>query len=79
MQATLKDPTYLGAISLSGAADLKSILGMMGDSGSSAAYYLVYMAYAIHAGTPEFKPSGRQSVEGGLGSDGRRSALLQCQ
>jgi len=29
----------------------------MGDSGSSAAYYLVYMAYAIHAGTPEFKPS----------------------
>ena len=57
MQATLKDPTYLGAISVSGAADLKSILGMMGDAGSSAAYYLVYMAYAIHAGTPEFKPS----------------------
>jgi pimeloyl-ACP methyl ester carboxylesterase len=57
MQATIKDPNYLGAISVSGAADLKSILQMMGDAGSSAAYYLVYMAYAIHAGTPEFKPS----------------------
>ena len=44
MQATLKDPDYLGAISVSGAADVKSILQQMGDPGSSAAYYLVYMA-----------------------------------
>ena len=42
---------------MSGAADLKSILAMMGDSSSSAGYYLVYMAYAIHAATPQFKPS----------------------
>ncbi|MGO9991483.1 MAG: lipase family protein [Steroidobacteraceae bacterium] len=57
MQASLKDPDYLGAISVSGAADIKSILEQMGNPDSSAAYYLVYMAYAIHARSPAFKPS----------------------
>lgn len=57
MQATLRDPDYLGAISVAGAADLKAVLGQMGSGDSSAAYYLTYMAYAIHARTPEFKPS----------------------
>jgi pimeloyl-ACP methyl ester carboxylesterase len=57
IQASLKDPDYLGAISVSGAADIKSILEQMGNPDSSAAYYLVYMAYAIHARSPAFKPS----------------------
>jgi pimeloyl-ACP methyl ester carboxylesterase len=57
MQASLKDPDYLGAISVSGAADLESILDQMGNPDSSAAYYLVYMAYAIRARSPEFEPS----------------------
>ena len=57
MQATLKDPDYLGAISVSGAADAKSILDQMGEPGSSAAFYLVDIAYAIHVRSPEFKPS----------------------
>lgn len=57
MQASPKDPDYLGAISVSGAADLRSILEQMGEPDSSAAYYLVYMAYAIHAQWPGFKPS----------------------
>lgn len=57
MQATLQDPDYLGAISVSGAADPKSILDQMGEPGSSAAFYLVYMAYAIHVRSPDFKPS----------------------
>jgi pimeloyl-ACP methyl ester carboxylesterase len=57
MQASLKDADYLGAISVSGAADPKTILDQMGDPGSSAAFYLVYMAYAIHARSPEFKPA----------------------
>jgi pimeloyl-ACP methyl ester carboxylesterase len=56
MEATLKDPDYLGAISVSGAADPKSILDAMGEPGSSAAFYLVYMAYAIHARSPQFRP-----------------------
>jgi pimeloyl-ACP methyl ester carboxylesterase len=57
MQATLKDPDYLGAISVSGAADPQAILAQMGEPDSSAAFYLVYMAYAIHARSPDFKPS----------------------
>jgi pimeloyl-ACP methyl ester carboxylesterase len=57
MQATIKDPDYLGAISVAGAADPKSILEQMGEPDSSAAFYLVYMAYAIHARTPDFKPA----------------------
>jgi pimeloyl-ACP methyl ester carboxylesterase len=57
MQAKLHDPNYLGAISVAPAADLKSILMGMGKPGSSAAYYLGYMAYAMHVRTPSFKPS----------------------
>ncbi len=57
MQATLHDPDYLGAISVSGAADPRAILQAMGEPGDSAAFYLVYMAYAIHVRAPEFKPS----------------------
>jgi pimeloyl-ACP methyl ester carboxylesterase len=57
MQASLKDPDYLGAISVAGAADIKAILEQMGNPDSSAAYYLVYMAYAIRARSPDFQPS----------------------
>ncbi|MGA2189372.1 MAG: lipase family protein [Steroidobacteraceae bacterium] len=57
LQASMQDPDYLGAISVSGAADIKSILEQMGSPESSAAYYLVYVAYAIHARSPDFKPS----------------------
>jgi pimeloyl-ACP methyl ester carboxylesterase len=57
MQATLHDPDYLGAISVAGAADLKSILAAMGKPGSTASYYLGYMAYAMRARTPSFQPS----------------------
>jgi pimeloyl-ACP methyl ester carboxylesterase len=57
MQAALKDPDYLGAVSVSGAADIKAILEAMGDSNGFAAFYLVYMAYAIHAQSPSFQPS----------------------
>jgi pimeloyl-ACP methyl ester carboxylesterase len=57
MQATLHDGDYLGAISVSGAADPRAILQAMGEPGGSAAFYLVYMAYAIHTRAPDFKPS----------------------
>jgi hypothetical protein len=57
MQATLKDPDYLGAISVAGAADLKSILVGMGKTGSTASYYLGYVAYGMRARTPSFQPS----------------------
>ncbi|MGO9802369.1 MAG: alpha/beta hydrolase family protein [Steroidobacteraceae bacterium] len=57
MQASLKDPDYLGAISVSGAADPRAILEQMGEPGASAAFYLVYMAYAIHVRAPDFQPA----------------------
>jgi pimeloyl-ACP methyl ester carboxylesterase len=63
MEATLRDPDYLGAVSVAGAGDLKAILTGMGDPGSDAAFYMTYMAYAIHVLSPEFKPS--DMLEGG--------------
>lgn len=57
MQAVSGDPDYLGAVSVAGAGDLKTILTSMGNPGSDAAFYLAYMAYAIHVLSPEFKPS----------------------
>jgi pimeloyl-ACP methyl ester carboxylesterase len=57
MEATARDPDYLGAVSVAGAGDLRTILGGMSNAGSAAAFYLTYMAYAIHVLSPEFKPS----------------------
>lgn len=57
MEAKLHDTDYLGAVSVAGAGDLKAILAGMGDPGSEAAFYMTYMAYAIHVLSPEFKPS----------------------
>jgi len=56
LQAVLRDPNYRGAVSVAGAADLRQILISMGDSGSAAAFYLDYMAYAVHAQFPSFAP-----------------------
>jgi pimeloyl-ACP methyl ester carboxylesterase len=57
MQAALHDPDYLGAVSVAGAGDLKTILTGMADPRSGAAFYTTYMAFAIHVLSPEFKPS----------------------
>jgi len=57
MQARLHDADYLGAISVSGAAEPRAILQAMGEPGGSAAFYLAYMAYAIHVRAPDFRPS----------------------
>jgi pimeloyl-ACP methyl ester carboxylesterase len=57
MQASLHDPDYLGAVSVAGAADLRRLLGGMSTAGKDAAYYLDYMAYAIHALDPSFRPA----------------------
>jgi len=57
IEATLHDADYLGAVSVAGAGDIKAILTAMGDPGSAAAYYMDYMAYAIHVLSPSFQPS----------------------
>jgi pimeloyl-ACP methyl ester carboxylesterase len=56
MQAGLHDPDYLGSVSVAGAADIKALLTGMSRSGTAAAFYLTYMAYAIRAGAPDFQP-----------------------
>lgn len=57
MQAKLKDPDYLGSVSVSGAADLRDILDSMGKPGSFGTFYLAYMAFGIQALTPQFQPA----------------------
>jgi pimeloyl-ACP methyl ester carboxylesterase len=57
LEARRLDPGYLGAVSVAGAADLHAVLHAMGTPSSSAAFYLDYMAYAIHAVHPGFAPS----------------------
>ncbi len=54
MQAELKDPNYLGAISVAGTAEMTELLGMMGGSVNEATFYLTYMAYGVKARTPSF-------------------------
>jgi pimeloyl-ACP methyl ester carboxylesterase len=54
MQADLKDPNYLGAISVAGTAEISELLGMMGGSVNEATFYLTYMAYGVKARTPSF-------------------------
>jgi pimeloyl-ACP methyl ester carboxylesterase len=56
MEASLADPDFLGAVSVAGAADMHGLLAGMSNAGTDAAYYLVYMAYAIHALEPSFQP-----------------------
>lgn len=57
LQASLHDPDYLGAISVAGAGELRDTLASMAQPGGFATFYLVYMAYGIHALSPSFKPS----------------------
>ncbi len=57
LQATLHDPDYLGAISVAGAGELRETLTAMEQPTGFATFYLVYMAYAIHALSPDFKAS----------------------
>lgn len=57
METQRKDPGYLGAISVSGAAEPQQLLAASAGPDSRAAFYLVYMAYAIHARSPDFNPA----------------------
>jgi pimeloyl-ACP methyl ester carboxylesterase len=64
LEAVRHDPDYLGAISVAGGGNIEGILRSMSDTSSSAAYYLMYMAYAIHAASPEFRPEAMLAGHG---------------
>jgi pimeloyl-ACP methyl ester carboxylesterase len=76
MEATLHDPDYLGSVSVAGAGDLEAILTGMGEPGSDAAFYMTYMAYAIHVSNPDFKAS--DMLQGGALARYRKATTEGC-
>jgi alpha-beta hydrolase superfamily lysophospholipase len=55
IETTHRDHNYLGAVSVSGAGDLRAVMPQIDAEG--AGFYLAYMAYGIRARSPEFAPS----------------------
>jgi len=52
-QSRVRDPDYLGAVSISGAVRLEDLLSHLGDT-PGVGFYLAFMAYGIHARFPSF-------------------------
>jgi alpha-beta hydrolase superfamily lysophospholipase len=52
-ESGLRDPDYLGAVSVAGAADPEQLLTHLGDT-PGVGFYLAFMAYGIHARFPAF-------------------------
>lgn len=57
LEAQAHDPHYRGAISVAGAAEFDALLPAMAQARGAAAFYLPYMAYAVHAAEPGFDVS----------------------
>jgi len=52
-ESGLRDPDYLGAVSVAGAAHPEDLLTHLGDT-PGVGFYLAFMAYGIHARFPSF-------------------------
>lgn len=55
LEASLDDPDYLGAVSVSGSASLRDLIENI-DGSHGGQYYLTYMAFGIQASYPKFRP-----------------------
>jgi pimeloyl-ACP methyl ester carboxylesterase len=55
-EAMAQDPDYLGAVAVAPAGDLEA-LGAMTEAPKGVAFYLNYIAFAIHARCPAFEPA----------------------
>jgi alpha-beta hydrolase superfamily lysophospholipase len=55
METGLQDDSYLGAISVAGAAKLDDLMAYLDDT-QGGTFYLAYMAFGIQAMFPAFKP-----------------------
>lgn len=56
LESTRRDPGYLGAVSVAGAARLQELLAHLSQT-PGVGFYLAFMAYGIHARFPEFQPA----------------------
>jgi len=61
-QYQMKDPNYLGAVSVAGVVRETSFFGHLGAT-RGVGFYLAFMAYGIHARYPDFKPRDLLSDE----------------
>jgi pimeloyl-ACP methyl ester carboxylesterase len=56
LESARRDPDYLGAVSVAGALRLHDLLAHLRAT-PGVGFYLVFMAYGIHARFPEFEPA----------------------
>jgi alpha-beta hydrolase superfamily lysophospholipase len=56
LESTRRDPDYLGAVSVAGAARLQELFSHLSQT-PGVGFYLAFMAYGIHARFPEFQPA----------------------
>ena len=56
LESSLDDPGFLGSVSVSGAIRLEPFLDLMDHTQGGLTMYVAYMAWALHARYPDFKP-----------------------
>jgi hypothetical protein len=62
-ETTLKDPNYLGAVSVAGAINLDSFLGNASGT-KGAGFYVPFIAFGVKARFPAFDPAGMLNAKG---------------
>lgn len=55
LESSLRDPDYLGAVSVSGSSSMRALITHLNQS-AGGSFYLTYIAYGIHARYPAFAP-----------------------
>jgi len=56
LESSMRDPDYLGAVSVSGSAFFRKLISHFNQS-AGGSFYLTYIAYGIHARYPAFEPA----------------------
>jgi len=56
LESSLRDPDFLGAISVAGAVRMDQFLELMDQTQGGLTMYAAYEGWAIHASYPDFKP-----------------------
>ncbi len=56
LESSIDDPHYLGAVSVSGSASMRDLIEHM-DHSQGGQFYLMYIAFGLHARYPQFEPA----------------------